>query len=765
MFPVFNFVLKNHLFHAARTRREENSLPEQGILSRVQSYALLILNKATEPPPAAIIQSTVTPLAAETQSSATVVTIQETADQSPILREAIKREGSLGTSRHQRAAMAIMQAKIPFAEMSQQMKELVREAAPENDNKLQRLIEQNREMLTNLRQKGWTKLKGELQEQMEPYDTLRSACIRGVVDVLMETLKTMGHEPPGAHSATGTPGWNSDIDTVFLAPPDMPQQTQILEKALFDMVIFAHFGGLPGFIFDTESYTQQAGALYETQTQLETEEGAQLFARIELTAVLAQKLIQVEGVQSEEWKKLKENQIQSAKAFRNSSFELALQDMFADLESFYENITEGIRQTLHEQHLDPHDSTAIRLAMMTYKMRGLLHTSQAMDLVHQRLKKLEEENQPSQAMQRDYLRVKLGQLDLLRNLFFDEGYTTQGAFRKVCFLMEGQIHQRKIEDQQHLIRTHYRSQLQRRRSSKEMLPWSGGFKLHKAQKRRAVTQENLSSMNENLVLYLGHFQRAVRKSPDFQKALLSNSKYSYRTIQSAAELLATMSMLPNPSPAHYAQIKKLESQIDSLIVKISEQEKTKRAQLLNFTSTKTELLRVLGQNAEEAVNIVLKASEPAGIIEKTRLEESVLPEDRYILLFSRMLSQKLIKESGMDAKGLPVSDHPEVDHILKAHCGFGQNSESYAALLPYHKRSAQITLEAQQLLTPESIEQFNQQLEHVVTEVANLCIFYNIVPSPTNALTADLRLSPTWQQAIQSTSTGNSSGIVNAPSA
>lgn len=667
------------------------------------------------------------------------------------------------SSDYRSQAYNIMQSKAPFPEMSEEMNLLVQKAAPESFAKLKALIDQHPALLQQLKEKGWAGLKKELKEGMERNDPIRAACVQGVIDLLLETMKAMGFDPPGNHSASGTPGWNSDIDTPYFAPKGMPQAMQMIEKSMFDMVMFANFGRLPGFIFDTESYTQQAGGKYETQNHLETKEGEALFARIELTAALLQMLIETGGAETEAWKHFKEEQLASAKSHQNEAYETALIDAFADLEEMHQKIGEGIAETMQNQGLDPRNSGLRKLAMMGYKMAGIFEISREIDANQQLLDKLNREKNPNEAEQRDFLRVKIAQLDLVRTSFYDEGYLTQGAFRKVCFLYAGQQHQRKIELQQSLIRHHYHAQIAQSIPIKDMTPWIGGYHLHRTHQKIATAQENFSSMLENLVMCLGHFARKTHEKTDenHQAALFETSKYSERVIQAAENLMNMIEASSPPQSGPSEKIRTLKNQIQELASIIAEQEKVKRANYLNYASTEAELLKALHvdekkaqeeiEDMKQSIKRVLEVSEPEGIIGKAKLAEDIVPEDRYLVLFSKMVHQELIVDKGLDGKGMPYSDNPQVDLILKARCGFSpaHDSELYRQLLPYHQKSPQTTLEAQNLTTPESVTAFLGKLKAVANDVINLSIASLVVPSPQAELPAGLRLSQTWREAME----------------
>ena len=653
-------------------------------------------------------------------------------------------------------ASQIMLSEESFADKSHKMNELVKQAAPKSYAELRNLMSEHPDLLLQLKEKGWGGLKKELHEAMAKNDSIRCALVKQVINLALETMKVMGYDPPGSHSDYGTPGWNSDIDSPYFADKKVPEAIQVVEKSMFDMIVYENFGGLPGFIFDTETYTQQAGGKFETQLHIETIEGEALFSRIELASSMLQKLIQTGGTETQEWQNFKEEQLAAARSYQNSSYEAALNDTFADLENMHQDIQKGIQETLKKEGSDPKDPVRRQMATMGYKMAGIYKISAEIDATKQKLDQLTQENKNEKAYERDVLRVKIAQLDLMRTSFYDEGYLTQGAFRTICFLREGQIHQRKIEKQQELIYSHYQRELDK--YEKEIIPWSGGFKLNKTQQMKATALENFSSMSENLAMYLSHFRQKAQAGDveSLQRALLETSKYGDRVIRAAQHLINAVESGAHLDSKDQEKVATLKKEIQELVFIFSEQEKVKRANFLNYASTEEEMLKALHadqmneaqkKELKEKIKPILEVSEPGGIIGDAKYEESITPQDRYVTLFAKMVHRGLMTPKGIDKNGDHYSDNPRLDLILKARCGFSPtyDAELYQQLLAYHQGSPKTTLRAQNLTTSAKIKHLQDRLNNVTNNVANLVIAHNVIHTPQADIPAELKLSQTWQ--------------------
>ena len=131
---------------------------------------------------------------------------------------------------------------VSFEEKANELVSLLEKLCPEEAAKLRSLITEHKEYLNQLSADGWKGVKQRYKSGMGKdangysMEQFRGETVQAVSDLCLAAMKKMGYNPPGKFSATGTPGWDSDIDTVFLPPAGMPEKVQIMGKLLFDTI-------------------------------------------------------------------------------------------------------------------------------------------------------------------------------------------------------------------------------------------------------------------------------------------------------------------------------------------------------------------------------------------------------------------------------------------------------------------------------------------------------------------------------------------------
>ncbi len=341
-----------------------------------------------------------------------------------------------------------------FVAESKKMVETLKTIIPEEIEAFEEFCDQNQQTIDDLHKNGgWMNHKKDLSpDEKQALDKFRSEAVNHITTVCIATVKAMGYSDPGIHTASGTPGVDSDIDTVYLAHPSVPETVQSMEKLLFDMVSQEMLGGLSGHLIDTESYLNHAADALETEKHLYTDCGKSDFARIELTASSLQMLKLLGGPKNSQWKAFKERQL----AQLDGKLKKVVEDIYRETESFYSKVEEGI-----QSEMDSGNHEKIEHAQMTYKTKVLMNISQEMDNLNTKIKNLEIQMTTPQksgglfanrhvqmhelVLKVEEARLKLATLYLLRTSFFDEGYNTQGAFAKVCRTLGGQTHERTLE--------------------------------------------------------------------------------------------------------------------------------------------------------------------------------------------------------------------------------------------------------------------------------------------------------------------------------
>lgn len=266
-----------------------------------------------------------------------------------------------------------------------------------------------------VRKQGWDKLKKNYNMTTKGDDGLtmeefRAEAICHVSKLCLTVMKKLGFTSPGRHIASGTSGWKSDIDTVFFAPNDMPETVQIMEKLLFDAIFLEKFKGLPGQLFDIESYLNHAGSAFDTGFRMKTDKGKERFSRLEFTASSLQMLRQTGGPESKDWIAYRTQLLDSAVT---EDLRQAMKEIFADIEEFQKdvqngiqkqivkesgNVNEGVEETMSEEKLNKcceqilkENPISEKLATMSYKTKRLIKVSEKMDECKAEISKLDSE--------------------------------------------------------------------------------------------------------------------------------------------------------------------------------------------------------------------------------------------------------------------------------------------------------------------------------------------------------------------------------------
>lgn len=678
-----------------------------------------------------------------------------------------------------------------FASKSTALVGELRKLLPVEMGKLETFCKENQGKITQLKEsQGWNGLK-KTEGAMTKRDNskismeeFRKETVDHVVFCCISAMKAMGFDPPGKHSATGTPGWNSDIDTVYSAPPGMPEELQTAEKIMFDMLFQGILGETPGVLFDTESYLDHAGAVLNTGSQVTSAEGKAGFSRLELNGSSIQMLRQCGGVGSPKWENYKEQQLTAA---ITPTLRESLAECYDDIEKFESDVESGIsKQLLLSSGVSAEDISAMspkeineackkistanpearKQASMSYKSKGLMEVSRMMDSCKAEIAKIQQRTistafhetlQPQQKeieqkerknLEREML--KLGNLYLLRTSFFDEGYNTQGSFIKVCFNKEGQMHQRSIEN----FQKNLQQGLQQNRSINELIAEGSGFKLGKAQTKKSSPEQNAASAQENLAMYKGHYDHKVHEGTlkQHQNAVIATSKYSERTLQANQELLDSL-IKKNPDLSKDQAFSALAAKNQELLFKSGELEKVKRGNQLNYFTTEALIFDVLqgkvpkekqGQLRQD-IKTAMMFSEK--LVNRFKYEESLTPQDKHDAILSQLAGLGYVKIlEKPDAYGFAISDNSAINDIVKARVGTPSalNDRELSSL---HSKSSEVTLKELQFDHLNKIEAFNSEMEIITTSIYNLMVKQGVVSEPGTGMGAELSLRYLWQQA------------------
>lgn len=696
-----------------------------------------------------------------------------------------------------------------YKEISSNAMNRVRQLAPNQMAKLASFKEQHSGMIAKLQNEGgWIGVKEQLKDRMttpqqddpKSFEEFRNEAVNLTIEVCLETLKSLGFDPPGKHQASGTPGWDSDIDTPFFAPPGMPEEMQVVEKTLFDATMFEIFGTLPGRALDTESYLDHTAAAFKTQDHISSEEGKQAFAYLEINASSLQTLRQLGGVDSPHWEQFKSQQLESCPP---ESLE-TLEESFTNVETLQRDVDRGIetRMILENSDFDQEGVAGLTdqeradlsqsiqnehpeaktMATMSYKAMGLMGVSKQMDSCKDTIRSLEGKIKnlgKQKQMLPNFLetewgkgiknaqseleknQIKLASLGLLRTSFFDEGYNTQGAFTKICFNAEGQIHQRAIENFRGDLLSARRSSIED--GSTLVIGRRGSIpplKLGEGQRTQTNVQQNLSSMRENRAMYLGHFEHKVHSSdlpPDqsAQKAFIATSKYSERMLSSGHAILEEIEER-EPRYKNDEVFQSLKNETRETWQTSVHLEQVKRKNQLNVVCAKAALTETLLKSnpgkdpaqLPEKLDTLLNPFLLGGQFHEYKFEESLTPQDHYLKLVAGLEGLDLGVEFDDSLAGedqLPQTKNREINAILQATAGL--SPQDYPAIKPYIKESGDVTLKLINCQTKESIDSFNDRCVNLSTLIDKYALESQVAPAPKSPGDEYTKLAEFWQKA------------------
>lgn len=679
-----------------------------------------------------------------------------------------------------------------------------------------------------------------LREQTSEMERFRAEAVNGVIQVCLAAVKGMGYDPAGEHSATGTPGWESDIDSVYNGGA-IPHEVQNMEKILFDMIVYQKCGDHPGVVFDTETYIEQAGFAFKTGSHLQTAAAQAAFARGELAGASLQMLRQCGGAESRDWQVFKEQQIEAAG--KNTPLRNALIDAFHDVEHLEKDVEKAVidnwrqeRGLTEEQAKEPMTPEEKKLAAMSYKCTELQRIGKKMDLILAEIDRLEGQaakgvrgaaEKPGEPTALENLHLQLAMLAQLRDTFFDEGYNTQGTFRTICLNVQGQRHEREVEGFRkglqraqkegvdiNIALQQHRAQLSSASPEKREQPPNvqslsvKPFSRRAEQKVRTTPQEHASSALENLAMYQGHYQHLANRADrhSYQTAFLETSKYSERSLASSMSLLSA-DRFQQVEKSLSSEIVKLETSIQALEKQKAEEEtgsgkvvlqaridnqqrllkgkreelqeiaqvkqsagnlyavacdleRAKRGSLLGTMKASEALFNALsGKDQSEAarhkleqdIAFLMRESDRGGKLFETRLEETLLPEDRYQYLLSKWagLGHCTISTA---PNGTLTSGNPRIDAILKARAGLDRESPEVKELLEAAK------MDMMGALTWDGIANINEQIAKTTTDVYHLSVKHGVISCPKGGDGPAVSVRHLWQQLHQE-SRGDVSGV------
>ncbi|MBS0623041.1 MAG: hypothetical protein JSS62_00280 [Verrucomicrobia bacterium] len=626
---------------------------------------------------------------------------------------------------------------------------------------IQKFRKKHKTALQQLSNKGWSGVKADLKEKMAvdsgqkaSFQTVRKEYVELVQSSCLEIVRQMGYKDPGRFSAEGTPGWDSDIDTVYIAPKGMKEEdamhVQTLFNALSAAITESSSSSKTSILsytdssrsFDTECYLQ-AGK-HNPEATLTTEEGVSHFSKLELVAAHTQLSSGLLHHDPEGYEEIKQRRLLSAP----DALRPTLSQSFADSEALQQELDMGINATYNRICMEQNINDANLSATERHELQGKVERifkkdshyalSREMDAVSENIdhcqasiRTAKEKQLPVDALEKkhDQLQAKLANLHVIRNVLFPESYHTLGSFLEVVAYEEGQSWQRAAEKAAHRTSKILSSS----RPLEEAAAQGSLFQFppESLATRLPSTLNRVSSMQENLAMYQVHFlenaekkQATLPKDEACCKSLISTSKYMQRVMSSANQLI--LDSEKGDSPLAYAYPDALKTNCQECLFIASELEKCKRQKVLSTTATEALL------TSEITSAFSLDASAQKALQSQVRLitdrtkdidVTSVSPQMKLLAAVSILENLGYVQVIDADKEGNPILDNENISNILKARCGFPtftEQKQPIQALIAVHQQGSAITLQRLHLTTAQSIESLNLRVEALANEVSNL---------------------------------------------
>lgn len=611
-----------------------------------------------------------------------------------------------------------------------------------------------------LRGATWYKLKANLKDKMElgseeegiSWQTFRNEA-KKLIESMVETVAIQLELPKHHWFDTGTIGYQSDIDTVLCVESGVSEQDQMLLKILFDTGWSFVFQGLSGTQADIESYLMHPGQTKKTFSKLSSPEAKKNFIRLELSMAFLQARKGF-GTNLKGWKTF---QSQMLDQIDNFSLRSTLGQIFNEVEAFESVILTGIEEAQSQFGKNQRSPEELKQASLIYKTARLLTLSKQMDddltqitrkqkFLDSSSQNIDSETKKNVIRELERLEVRLATCAAVRNSFFDEAYFTQGAFNVVCNNEGGQVSHKRDKNILSLLESNQENPKEFSIISKKTYPFS-------------KTEELIASQQENLGMLQNKIHKCEYTKQEASQIAVEVSKYSERTMTSSVQLLDKVTTLYPENKI----ILSLFNEAKKIHYKTVELEKCKRQFVLNKETSKSTLETLLTETYKTSTHVnrslhfdclkemLDRGGSAYGLeVEEEMLErkikedtqklldhfesngkwgaEELLPKQKYdlALTFLKQKNYIQLKERSNDFQIEPPM--PKLEAVLKARSGFPRLKDQEVQNL--HQSSLQITTQAIDLVSKESVNRFHQLIGIVSAKILALSVECKIIPSP-----------------------------------
>lgn len=673
---------------------------------------------------------------------------------------------------------------VTMEQLPSKLWKLIEKKNPKIKVKIKAFQKKYPDKIRDLKEKGWQKLKQEygdgMVQKQEP-NGISFEEFRDEATTLQEEIVAMAAKemqlPQGKWAATGTKGYNSDIDNVFYPEGEATETGRIWIKNLADLGWMHVLGGTTsGTAADLEFYPEHPGATRNSAEHLKNAalDLKQKFSRLELTMSFLE-MRRAYGADLEGWEKYKaEMHKQSKDAFsevHGPSLDTPepLKEMQQTLNQIFEEVgrfellnargvlTRLIIEQTPAKKLSPQTLAAAeaqvnklsdkevleksdrlkkehpetyRKAALRYHMPRYLKLSEQIDqhqstidtldnqlsiMANHRNAKEHAETFSKLKHQRDELEVEIATKLAIRTSLFPESYATQAAYNDICATEGGQLSQRR--DSRILKMMAFNEQQE---NVREFMVVS------KKPERVATHQESVVSAEENLAKFTAKMHKYHQadhpaKEQQLQLALIDSAKYAERIAAGCVKVLTAI-VVKDPT------IERLLDRAKETHARSIALEKCKRQQVLNREVALAELTRVLLVPGRVEHVLISDLTEIIAVFQEGGkfYKQELSPQQKYDVALSLLEEKGLISTTLKEGK--LTSGNAAIDTVVRGLAGFSRFEDEEVNKL--HAKANTATLNSLQLTTEAQILKYEKDLNEITQQTLFLSQFYSIMNKP-----------------------------------
>ncbi len=716
----------------------------------------------------------------ENNSASEVKKLNETGASLPIENETAHRSDAktrvkrLLSQNHKNVQQAAAELKDQFADN------------PSIQQKIERFEQKYAKNMETIRNQSWSELKRErgigmtrkVGDEPVSMDEFRTAANALVEEITAEIGEELGLDKV-TWSASGTVGYNSDVDTVLIPSKEGIGKSDIcLYKSIRDLVHVFVFGAPSGTQLDTESYIPHPSELRTRESLSNGSNALSRYQTHELANVVIQRFESLKR-HPEEYERSKEKDL---KGISDTELRAVMHKLYSQVECFMGYMDSLINEKVLEQHDIPTEQLSdgemkeIAGKIMKENPRAYKNAREAVILplrisLAEECGRIEEKflaklallgekaASSSDVSEMDELLLELNKGVMLLALMQDEGTHSQAEGKATLFQEEGQIHMaakgkapRKIDPRIHEERSLHRRLVRERQNPiaevlfvreirKDLTP--KGFEKPTPETLILASYEESAQFEH--VINEGLRRKAGGKLNEatvdrIGSVAIDSGKYCLRTVRNNVRALEMIknSYIENdvPLPRWFGP---LMSRARKLEFQAAQLERCKRKATLNKVAAEEMLVKIFvedmkmkGLPADEPrirsdVSKVLDLFEYGGKYDNVPLKRREILD----LMMTELEKKGYIETADLADSSGKVKRLPkdvEVRKILQARAGYKKERAHREELLEMHNEADSITISALGLTSEKRVREFANDVITLGQDVRNMAIEEGLVP-------------------------------------